>query len=162
MKNSKWILALIIVYLGPFFALAQKTVVYGGITWYLDYNEARKIALSEHKPIVILFTGSDWCPPCKALHNEVLPNKMFQDEAKGIIWVLADFPRRKPMSDEQKSRNRQLAMRFLGRGGLPTMVAVNPQTQTEIRRISGYNFYKHDIQPHINFLISVKNFYHRK
>ena len=159
MKNSKWILTLVMLYLGHFFVSAQDTAEYGGLTWYLNYDKAKQIALKEHKPIVILFTGSDWCPPCKALHAEVLPNKMFQEEAQGVILVLADFPKRKQLSPEQTSRNRQLAMRFLGRSGVPTMVAVNPETETEILRISGYNFYKHDIQPHLNFLIAAKNAY---
>ncbi len=134
---------------------AQQTVEYGGLTWYTDYNQAKAVAKQENKPIVILFTGSDWCPPCKALRAEVLPNKIFRDLAENVVLVIADFPRRKPMSQAQKQKNRLLAAKFLGRNGLPTMVAVDWRTDTVLNHITGYNFYRHDINPHIQFLKAV-------
>ena len=144
-------MALVVISTGHFLVSAQQTE-YGGLKWYLDYNQAKKVALKEHKPVVILFTGSDWCPPCMALKKEVLPNKMFKDQAAKVILVLADFPRRKPMDPEQKQKNRALAGKFLGRSGLPTMVAVDPRTDTILGHITGYNFYKHDVVPHIRFM----------
>ncbi len=131
---------------------AQGTVEYGGLRWYLDYDQAVRVAKKENKPVVILFTGSDWCMPCKALKKEVFLNPVFQKEARKVILVIADFPRRKEISAEQKQKNRKLATLFLGRSGLPTMVAVDWKTGEVLRKITGYNFYKHDIQPHVNFI----------
>jgi len=141
---------------------AQTTVEYGGLKWYLNYDEARAVAKKEHKPIVILFTGSDWCPPCKALRREVFSNPEFQKEANNVVLVLADFPRRKPIPSEQMNKNRRLASLFLGRSGLPTMVGVDWRTGEIIRTITGYNFYKHDIKPHINFLKQVVEIFQKK
>jgi len=141
---------------------AQKTVEYGGLKWYLDYDEARAVAQKQHKPIVILFTGSDWCPPCKALRREVFPNPEFQKKADKVILVLADFPRRKPMPQEQMNKNRRLASLFLGRSGLPTMVGVDWRKGEILNKITGYNFYKHDIQPHLNFIEQVVNEFKKK
>ena len=149
------IFAAILVLLFALKLQAQQTVEYGGLTWYTDYEQAKAVAKQENKPIVILFTGSDWCHPCKALHAEVLPNKIFRDLAKNVILVIADFPRRKPMSQTQKQKNRLLAAKFLGRSGLPTMVAVDWRTDTVLNHITGYNFYRHDINPHIQFLKAV-------
>jgi thioredoxin-related protein len=147
---KKFLVTLFTLY--GFFVFAQKTTEYGGLTWYLDYDQAKSVAQKENKPIVILFTGSDWCPPCKALKKEVFPNPVFRKEAENVILVLADFPRRKALSEEQKQKNRTLATLFLGRSGLPTMIAVDWRTGEILRRITGYNFYKHDINPHVNFI----------
>jgi len=141
---------------------SQKTTQYGDLRWYLDYEEAKAVAKKENKPIVILFTGSDWCPPCKALRREVFSHPDFRKEADNVILVLADFPRRQPIPSDQKYRNKQLAMRFLGRSGLPTMVAVDWRNDQIIQKITGYNFYKHDIQPHLRFMRAARENYQNK
>ena len=40
--------------------------------WLVDFEKAKTQAAKEGKPILMEFTGSDWCPPCKALHKNVL------------------------------------------------------------------------------------------
>jgi len=37
------------------------------VNWQTDFDLAKKQAKEENKPILMLFTGSDWCPPCKML-----------------------------------------------------------------------------------------------
>ncbi len=138
--------------IGASYFFAQNTIEYGGLNWYLDYDQAKEVAKKENKPIIILFTGSDWCPPCKALKKEVLPNEVFKKEVANAVLVLADFPRRKAIPEEQLQKNRQLATLFLGRSGLPTMISVDWRTNEILRKISGYNFYKHDVRPHVNFV----------
>ncbi|HFX17937.1 MAG TPA: thioredoxin family protein [Flavobacteriales bacterium] len=107
--------------------------------WLTDFNQAKAIAQKEHKPIVMLFTGSDWCPPCKAMHKDLFPNKDFQKVAKQVVLVLVDFPRRKPISDEQRQKNYELADRY-HRGGVPTFVAVTPDGKKVLDKISGYRY----------------------
>ncbi len=151
--RSIWITAVMTFFMAKFSVMTgQETVEYGGLTWYLNYEEAKKVAQAENKPIIILFTGSDWCPPCRALRKEVFPNRIFKQEAKNVILVLADFPKRKQLPVDQRQRNRQLAATFLGGRGLPTMVAVDWHDDSVIRTITGYNFYRHDINPHIEFM----------
>lgn len=151
MTPAKWFLALIMIYAGHFFVHAQ-TVEYGGLTWYLDYEQAKKKAIAEGKPIVILFTESDWCAACIALHKEVLSNKIFQKYAADVVLVLVDYPRRKSLNPEQKQKNRALMSRFLGNNSVPTMVGIDPHTGKVISRIIGYNYYTHNIRPHIEFI----------
>jgi len=158
MKKLTYLLFFLLAFQG---IRAQKTVEYGGLKWYLDYEEARAEAQKQHKPIVILFTGSDWCPPCKALRREVFPNPEFQKEARKVVLVLADFPRRKPMSAQQSMHNRKLATLFLGRSGLPTMVGVDWRKGEILEKITGYNFYKHDIEPHMRFMRNVSRKFKR-
>ena len=37
------------------------------VKWQDDYDKAVKKAKKQDKPILLFFTGSDWCGPCKML-----------------------------------------------------------------------------------------------
>jgi len=109
------------------------------LKWLTDFEQAKAIAQKEHKPIVMLFTGSDWCPPCRAMHNDLFPNPEFEKLAKKVVLVMVDFPRRKPMSTEQRMKNQALARKY-HQGGVPTFVAVSPDGKTVLGKISGYMY----------------------
>jgi len=44
-----------------------------------DVKAAIEEALEQDKDILLLFTGSDWCPPCKKLESEVFSQQEFLD-----------------------------------------------------------------------------------
>ena len=56
--------------------------------WFTDPDKAREFAAARRLPIVILFSGTDWCGPCKALHSKVLKKrdvqKMITSECVGL------------------------------------------------------------------------------
>lgn len=109
------------------FVLSFTVMNFAQNDWKLDYDEALATAKTEKKPVLILFTGSDWCPPCKRLHSAIFHNKQFEDWAKdNLIMVLADFPRRKEnqLPVEQKVKNNNLAKKF-GIRGFPTVLILN-------------------------------------
>ena len=103
------------------FAQSQK---HEKLHWLTDFEKAKAIAKKEHKPILMLFTGSDWCPPCKMMHNELFEDKNFINIADKVVLVLVDFPKRKPLPLEQRKQNYALNSKFHG-GGVPTFVAIN-------------------------------------
>ncbi len=111
-----------------------------GLNWFTNFEKAQKIAKKEHKPMLLLFTGSDWCPPCRAMHKDLFVNKKFIELSKKFILVYVDFPRRKQMSQEQREHNYKLASKY-HRGGVPTMVFLNPSGDI-ISKISGYMYGK--------------------
>merc|ERR1712174_87872 len=77
--------------------------------WHTDYEKARKLADSQNKKLFILFTGSDWCPPCRALKSKVLDKAIFQKKAvEDYVFVMADFPNKKKISEAQKAHNERL------------------------------------------------------
>jgi len=39
--------------------------------WHTDLEYAKKIAVKENKPIVLVFQGSDWCAPCIKLERDI-------------------------------------------------------------------------------------------
>lgn len=94
--------------------------------WFTRFVEAQEAARKENKPIFVNFTGSDWCPWCFRLRDEVLVQPAFVDYAsKNLVLLMIDFPRRKPQSQELKAMNRELARKY-GIRGYPTVLLLNP------------------------------------
>jgi thioredoxin-related protein len=76
------------------FTLAGNTIAEEG--WLVSFEKAKEQAAKEGKPILMEFTGSDWCPPCKALHKNVLVKDVFKKEMpKHFVLLKLDNPRDK-------------------------------------------------------------------
>lgn len=84
-----------------------------GIEWLTSYDEAIKKAQATQKPIVLFFTGSDWCGWCTKLEEESLNTPQFA-EAVGdkLIFVKLDFPMYKAQDPKITAQNKQLQKRF--------------------------------------------------
>ncbi len=101
--------------------------------WGTDYAKARQTAKEKNLPILIFFTGSDWCPPCKMLDKNVVSKKEFTEYlAKNVIPLYADYPRQREQSDAQKRHNAMLASQFKIEA-FPTMVLLNPPNFRPVR-----------------------------
>ena len=84
------------------FAAAGSTTPQG---WYDDFAAAEKEAKKTGRPILLLLTGSDWCPYCVKLKQNALDKKDFKSFAKKrLILVYADFPRRTELPEELRCR----------------------------------------------------------
>ena len=100
------------------------------IKWQHRYEEAARQAAAEHKPILMVFAGSDWCKPCIMLRREVWDTPAFRDYAKEHFVLLElDFPRFKKnqLPEEQKKDNEQLAERYNQEGVFPLVVLTDEQ-----------------------------------
>ncbi|HMP80014.1 MAG TPA: thioredoxin family protein, partial [Pirellulaceae bacterium] len=93
--------------------------------WLTDPGEAAQAAVGGNKDILILFTGSDWCPPCKRLEAEVLSSEQFVPEfGRDFVLVKLDFLRNSPLPPRQDQINNTWAQQF-GIAGFPTIVLVD-------------------------------------
>lgn len=62
--------------------------------WTTNLEAAFAKAKKENKDVLVEFTGSDWCPPCKLMRKNVFSKKSFTDQAsKEFVLVELDFPR---------------------------------------------------------------------
>ena len=87
------------------------------LTWYTDINEATAIAKKENKPMMLFFTGSDWCGWCVKLQKEVFTQSEFKKWAQdNVILVEVDFPKANIQTEEVKTQNRMLQQQFAVRG----------------------------------------------
>jgi thioredoxin-related protein len=94
-------------------------------TWSTDLPAALAQAKKEKKLVLMDFTGSDWCPPCKALHKEVFSTKEFTDYAKdNLVLVEVDFPRVKKQDAPLKKANQALQAKY-NIEGYPTVILLN-------------------------------------
>lgn len=111
----------------------------GGTTpkgWYDDFAEAQKESQKTGRPILALFTGSDWCPHCVKLRNKFLNTPEFKAFAKDkVILFFADFPGKTKLPDGLRIQNEKLAKQY-GIRGFPTTVIISPKGK-EMGRIVG-------------------------
>ncbi len=93
--------------------------------WLTDHKTALAAAKKAKKPVLMVFTGSDWCPPCKKLHHDVFESEAFKAWApKNVVLLELDFPRKKELPKEQKQHNDKLKNEFKVTG-FPTVIALD-------------------------------------
>lgn len=65
------------------------------INWLTDYEEALKQSKATSKPVLLFFTGSDWCYSCTKLKSEALSTPQFSAATfDKFIFVIIDFPKK--------------------------------------------------------------------
>lgn len=111
----KKVFIIVLVFMGSFGVQAQE------LKWETDINKAIAVSNKTKKPMLLFFTGSDWCGWCIRLQKEVLKTPEFKTwAAKNVVLVELDYPRSKPQSDIIKNQNNGLQQIF-GIQGFPTV-----------------------------------------
>lgn len=130
-------------------AQAVKTVVPQDtrVLWMTDFAKAKTLAKELKRPILLDFTGSDWCKWCKLLDKEIFQTPEFQQWArKNVILVKIDFPRRAQQSRAETEQNKELSRRFKVEG-FPTIVILNSDGEeigrTGYKKVSPKAYIKH-------------------
>ena len=113
----------------------QEAADYNG-DWLNDFSQAKAIAASTGRPILINFTGSDWCGWCIKLDKEVFSQKAFKEyAAEELVLFKADFPRKTKLPANVTAQNRKLAGQYKIEG-YPTVILVN--AEGEVIHRTGY------------------------
>lgn len=90
--------------------------------WLTSWDEASAQSKKSGKPILMDFTGSDWCGWCMKLEAEVFETSTFKDWAtKNVVLLKLDFPNDIEQPPALVAQNQGLARRF-GVRGYPTIV----------------------------------------
>jgi thiol:disulfide interchange protein len=110
--------------------------------WLTDLDAGKAKAAAENKPLVVEFTGSTWCPPCKALHAEVLTSAEFAAWAKDKVLVKLDYPTSRERTPEKIAADPALAKLMqlkdqYGVPGFPTLFVFDAQGK-EQGKVVGY------------------------
>ena len=124
-------------FLLPVVALVAAASAHAEITWLTDLDQAKAVAAKENKPLLVDFTGSDWCGYCIKLHAEVFDKPEFEAFAKNYVLVELDFPSKKPQPPEEKAKNKATQAKF-GVSGFPTVLLLDAKTGEAYGRQSGY------------------------
>lgn len=106
--------------------------------WTDNFTAAVGKAKTEKKPILALFTGSDWCPPCQQLEKNILLQPSFKDFAKKhLVTLFLDFPRNAKLDDGVKKQNDDLAKKFSVEA-YPTILVLSADGEKELWKQVGY------------------------
>ncbi|MCH2379321.1 MAG: thioredoxin family protein, partial [Pedosphaera sp.] len=93
-------------------------------------------AKEDKKLVYLLFTGSDWCPPCISLEQKVLQSQRWKDATSNMLTHTCDFPIRKQLSDAVKRENKRLAQSY-NVTAYPTQMILNGEGKI-LRRSEGF------------------------
>ena len=124
------------------------------LNWLTDLAEAKQESISSKKPILIYFTGSDWCAPCKMLKKDFFYTEAFEEKADQFVLLMIDMPRRTDIiSKEQQEKNNNVVSKYNTSGGYPNLVALNDQLHI-IGELSGYTFLR-ETDRHFAFIDAI-------
>lgn len=111
-----------------------------GQDWKTDYKVALTAAENENKPILLVFSGSDWCGPCKRLKKNIWESEAFKAYAEThYILYNADFPKKKKnqLPAARAVQNAALAEKYNPKGHYPLVIVLN-----ENEKVLGKTSYK--------------------
>lgn len=97
--------------------------------WETNFEKTLQTAKTEHKYVLLNFSGSDWCGPCIKLHKDFFEDKVFIAFADDqLLLVNADFPRQKKnqLAKELQKQNDHLADTYNATGSFPLTVLLTP------------------------------------
>ena len=105
--------------------------------WTMDYDAAVTLAAEKKLPMMLNFTGSDWCGWCKLMDKNVFAQEEWKSyAAANVVLVTIDFPQDKSIVPEKfVDRNAQLQQKF-GVGGYPTYVLLESDGKTVLGQLS--------------------------
>lgn len=96
--------------------------------WQTNFEEAKQEAKQSNKPIILIFSGTDWCSPCIKLDKQIFQSDIFKTYAtENVILIRADFPRKKEnaLSEALQNQNRKLAERYNPNGFFPFVLMLD-------------------------------------
>lgn len=98
--------------------------------WLTDFDAAKAAAKAANRPILAVFSGSDWCKPCIMYEQEVFAKPDFMAYAKDkLVLAHFDFPRMKKNqpSAAQLKLNEAAAAQLNREGDFPLAVIISPE-----------------------------------
>jgi len=98
--------------------------------WLADLEAAKAQAKATNRPLVAVFSGSDWCKPCIIYEQEVFAQPAFAEFAKNrLVLAHFDFPRQKKNQPTaaQLKLNEAAAAQLNREGDFPLAVILSPE-----------------------------------
>lgn len=113
------------------FGWAQQTKV---------FNQQLDKAKSEHKKVLLYFSGSDWCAPCIKFKKFMVNTEEFQNFASSnLVLYNADFPRqsKNKLAKEVEKENDALAEKYNPKGLFPLILLLDSNGKV-LKKWEGY------------------------
>lgn len=121
------------------------------LKWSTDLKKTFKKAKKNNKPILVYFSGSDWCAPCKKLDEDFFHSNDFAKKADEFNLVMVDIPNKVDViSPKQMLENKEWLAKYNKKKVFPYIVMLNHKGRVK-DKISGYTFTR-DTSLHFNFI----------
>ncbi|MBQ4821922.1 thioredoxin family protein [Aquimarina sp. MMG016] len=128
----------------------------GNSLWIQNWKSAKIKAKKERKPILMYFSGSDWCRPCKMLQEDFFNSQKFEQYKNSFIFLYIDIPRNKDLlSKEQNIENNKLVELYNKEKSFPLINIMDDKGKV-LDKISGYSSLR-DTKYHFELLDKFKN-----
>jgi len=126
------------------------------LNWLTDFEAAKEVAKQQEKTLLMYFTGSDWCAPCKKLKTDFFNTEKFAGKAQDFVLLMVDLPRRSGViTQSQKRKNMLLSQKYNRRGSFPALVALSTDGKI-LKELNGYDSRK-GTDNHFQFLKDILN-----
>lgn len=104
--------------------------------WTMDLAAAEKLAADKKLPILLNFSGSDWCGWCQLMEKNVFSDKIWKDYARSnLVMVVLDFPKdKKAVPEKYVKRNAELKDKYRVEG-FPTFIMLDDDGQTVLGKL---------------------------
>ncbi len=140
MKNATLSFVAVLMLLSGASGLLAAEVDIDGATpgkWTMDLDAAAKLARAKKMPILLNFSGSDWCGWCNLMETNVFSKTEWNEYAKdNVLMVMIDSPKDEALVPAKYvSRNKVIIEKY-GIEGYPTFVVIDDDGKTELGRLS--------------------------
>lgn len=83
--------------------------------WQISYSRAINIAKTTRRPVMLVFTGSDWSPECQRWSRAIFQTHEFSSWAtENAVKLEVDFPRRHQLPRALRGQNEWLRRKYAG------------------------------------------------
>lgn len=122
-----------------------------GNPWLTDYSSAVSESKKTGRHILIYFTGSDWCAPCRKLKQDLFETEAFKALSPDYVLLYVDIPVKKELiSSTQMVHNKALLSKFNKKGVFP-LLKVLTSGEKELAEVAGYDM-NGEIDRYLNLL----------
>ncbi len=105
--------------------------------WTMDFDAATRLAKKEKLPILLNFSGSDWCGWCKIMERNVFSKDEWTKYAKhNMVMVVLDFPSDKSLVPRKYAQRNARMKEHYAVSGFPTFILLDDDGKTELGRLS--------------------------
>jgi protein disulfide-isomerase len=138
MRNFSTCAAMVATVLFTTSLLAERPATEGAKVgeWTMDFEAAKTLAKEKNLPVLLNFTGSDWCGWCKLMDKNVFSTDAWKTYAtQNVVTVFIDFPKDKSLVPEKRAEANKALSEKMGVKGYPTYILLAPDGEKRIGKL---------------------------
>lgn len=136
---KKTLIAFLLIGLTSLNLLAKGDLLQEGVEdgkWTMDLEAAKAYAKKTGKPLLLNFTGSDWCHWCIKMEEQVFAKAKWSAFAKdNLVQVFIDFPQDKSLVPEKYVARNQQLQQVYGVKGYPTYILLDGKSGEKLGQL---------------------------